>query len=74
MLIVTKTNPNVTVTLNIGLATSLNWGGYKSQEANHGKVQTLVDVLDAPHRIAPLAPVVHSLGRCGTGWRLASGR
>lgn len=61
MLIVPKINPNVTVTLNIGLAKSLNWGGYKAQEANHGKVQTLVDVLDAPHRIARIIEDVRDL-------------
>jgi hypothetical protein len=61
MLIVPKINPNVTVTLNIGLAKSLNWGGYKAQEANHGKVQTLVDVLDAPHRIARIIEDIRDL-------------
>lgn len=61
MLIVPKINPNVTVTLNIGLATSLNWGGYKAQDSNHGKVQTLVDVLDAPHRIARIIEDVRDL-------------
>lgn len=61
MLTVPKTNPNITVTLNIGLAESLNWGGYKSHDANHGKVQTLVDVLDAPHRIARIIEDVRDL-------------
>lgn len=61
MLNVPKINPNVTVTLNIGLSESLNWGGYKAQEANHGKVQTLVDVLDAPHRIARIIEDVRDL-------------
>lgn len=61
MLIVPKINPNVTVTLNIGLAQSLNWGGYKAQDANHGEVQTLVDVLDAPHRIARIIEDVRDL-------------
>lgn len=61
MLIVPKINPNVTVTLNIGLAASLNWGGYKAQAASHGKVQTLVDVMDAPHRIARIIEDVRGL-------------
>lgn len=58
MLKVTPVNPNVTVTLNIGLAASLNWGGYKAHTAQHGPVLTLVDVLDAPHRIARIVEMV----------------
>lgn len=58
MLKVTPVNPNVTVTLNIGLAASLNWGGYKAHTAQHGPVLSLVDVLDAPHRIARIVEMV----------------
>lgn len=45
--------PNiVTVTLNIGLGGSIAWGKYKRDNANHGTVNNLVDVLDAPYRVA----------------------
>lgn len=52
MLIVPKVNPNVTVTLNIGLGESIAWGKYKKENAEHGPVQSLVDILDTPHRVA----------------------
>lgn len=61
MLTIGKINPNVTVTLNIGLNASLNWGGYKAHIAQHGTVNTLVDVLDAPHRIARIIEAVKHL-------------
>lgn len=61
MLKIAKTNPNILVTLNIGLNKSLNWGGYKSQESSHSKVQSLVDVLDVPHRIARIIESIREL-------------
>lgn len=75
MLNVTKTNPNVTVTLNIGLNASLNWGGYKACSAVHSPVSTLVDVLDAPHRIARVIEAVKSIAynpKCGSAWAVQS--
>ncbi|HCH8419237.1 TPA: hypothetical protein NNR24_004459 [Salmonella enterica] len=56
-----KSNPNVLVTLNIGLTSSLNWGGYKAHTAKHGEVLTLVDVLDVPHRIARIVERVKQI-------------
>lgn len=48
--------PNVpnssTVTLNIGLGGSIAWGKYKQDNANHGTLNNLVNVLDAPYRVA----------------------
>lgn len=71
MLITPKINPNVLVTLNIGLASSLNWGGYKAQTAQHSTVSTLADILDAPHRIARVIEHVRHLAynpNAGSSW------
>lgn len=51
-LIVPKTNPNVLVTLNIGLNGSIAWGKYKHENYEHGQVRNLVDILDTPYRVA----------------------
>lgn len=61
MLIVPKVNPNVTVTLNIGLGESIAWGKYKKENAEHGPVCSLVDILDTPHRIARILERVQSM-------------
>uniref|UniRef100_A0AAU8KUX3 Uncharacterized protein n=2 Tax=unclassified bacterial viruses TaxID=12333 RepID=A0AAU8KUX3_9VIRU len=63
-----KSNPNVLVTLNIGLASSLNWGGYKAHTAKHGEVLTLIDVLDAPHRIARIVEMVRNITFSPSGY------
>lgn len=52
MLKVPTTNPNVTVTLNIGLNGSIAWGKYKHENYEHSPVTNLVDILDTPHRVA----------------------
>ena len=55
-----KPNPVVEVTLNIGLADSLNWGGYK----NHHRgviVPNLVDILQAPYKYALVLEKVRKL-------------
>lgn len=51
-LIVPVVHPNIQVTLNIGLGTSIAWGNYKRADANHYPVLSLVDILDTPYRIA----------------------
>lgn len=52
MLKVPSINPNVTVTLNIGLNGSIAWGKYKHENYEHSPVTNLVDILDTPHRVA----------------------
>lgn len=64
MLIVPKINPNVTVTLNIGLGGSIAWGKYKKANAEHGDIKTLVDILDTPHRIARIIERVQHIAYC----------
>lgn len=61
MLIVPKINRNVTVTLNIGLGSSIAWGKYKKANAKHGEVKSLVDILDQPYRIARILERVKQL-------------
>lgn len=60
MLHVPKINNVVDVTLNIGLSSSLNWGGYK----NHGRtnvVPNLVDILNTPYKYAMVLEKVREL-------------
>lgn len=51
------------VTLNIGLASSLNWGGYKSHGLSvlHKGQPNLVDILEAPYKYAKLLERVREL-------------
>lgn len=57
--------PNVphaaTVTLNIGLGGSIAWGKYKQYNANHGALNNLVNVLDAPYRVAKILDDVQDI-------------
>lgn len=56
------TIPNIaTVTLNIGLGNSIAWGKYKQDNANHGTLNNLVNVLDAPYRVARILEKVSTI-------------
>lgn len=60
-LIVPKTNPNVLVTLNIGLNGSIAWGKYKHENYEHGQVRNLVDILDTPYRVARILEQIRNI-------------
>lgn len=60
-LVVPKTNPNVLVTLNIGLNGGIAWGKYKHENYEHGSVRTLVDILDTPYRVARILEQVKGM-------------
>lgn len=61
MLKVPNVNPNVTVTLNIGLDDSIAWGKYKHENNEHTSVKSIVDILEVPHKIARIIEQIQGM-------------